>query len=510
LPVQATLLAVSTLVVLSSSAIAPSLPAIRTHFAGVAHADYWVKMLLAVPALFIMVGGTIAGQMIDRFGRKRLLITTVIIFSLAGGSGFILNSLSQILVGRALLGLAVATVGTCATTLIADYYTQETRSFLMGLQSTIISLSGVLVLSLSGFLADFNWRAPFLLHLLPLFLVPFLILFLHEPKPHLEFGVRSSEFGVELNSELGILNLTNPELHLHSVSVRAASPKERRETLNSVDGASPQEKPQTPNSKLRILNLTNSVGEASPQEKPQTPNPELRSCSVSIGETPNPEPRTPNSKPQTPNPEPRTPSPELQTPNPEPRTPNPELQTLCLIYTTEFLHMLLFMITPVELPFYLTGVLGFTSAFGGFAIATLVFAQAIVAFNYSKVQPRLGFGGTLGVAFGLAGLGYGVVAIAPGYPGIVAGLMISGFGFGLLFPNAKVWLSETVSSSFRGRVLGGLVTAVCLGEFLSPFMSQVLVNALGYRGLYGCGSAFLGTIALVTLIKIRFPIAQQI
>lgn len=86
--VKATLLLVSTLTVMVGATIAPSLPAMRQHFAAVPNADYWVRLVLSAPALFIAIGVPIAGTVIDRFGRKGLLGLSMFLYALAGSSGF--------------------------------------------------------------------------------------------------------------------------------------------------------------------------------------------------------------------------------------------------------------------------------------------------------------------------------------------------------------------------------------------------------------------------------------
>ena len=104
LPVKITLMAVSTLTVKAGATIAPSLPAMREHFAGVANADYWVRLVLTVPALFIALGAPFVGLIIDRLGRKPLLSLVVFVYGLAGSSGFLLNSLGLILLGAGAAG----------------------------------------------------------------------------------------------------------------------------------------------------------------------------------------------------------------------------------------------------------------------------------------------------------------------------------------------------------------------------------------------------------------------
>ena len=153
---KSTLLLVSTLTVMAGATIAPSLPAMQEHFRDVNNAALWVRLVLTLPALFIVAGSLIAGVVVDRFGRKPLLLAAAALYGMAGTSGYVLDSLFHILIGRAFLGLAVAGIMVTATTLIADYYSGPARAAFLGLQAAFMGLGGVVFLSLGGFLADQN------------------------------------------------------------------------------------------------------------------------------------------------------------------------------------------------------------------------------------------------------------------------------------------------------------------------------------------------------------------
>ncbi|PAX55203.1 MFS transporter [Brunnivagina elsteri] len=179
---KATLLVISTLTVMSGATIAPSLPAMREYFNNFPNADYLVRLALTLPALFIALGAPLVGIIIDKLGRKPLLIIALILYGIAGSSGLILNSLNLILIGRALLGISVAGIMTTATTLIADYYIGAARAQFLGLQAAFMGLGGVFFLSFGGFIADQNWRYPFGIYSFSLLLVPCALLFLSEPE----------------------------------------------------------------------------------------------------------------------------------------------------------------------------------------------------------------------------------------------------------------------------------------------------------------------------------------
>ncbi|MEC4991099.1 MAG: MFS transporter, partial [Oscillatoria sp. PMC 1068.18] len=196
-----TLLIVSTLTVMSGATIAPSLPAIENHFASVSSVEYLVKLVLTIPALFIVIGAPIAGIITDKMGRKPLLIVSTLLYGFAGSSGLVLNNLFSLLIGRAFLGIAVAGLMTSVTTLIADYYTGQRRANFMGLQAGFMGLGGVIFLSLGGFLADLNWRMPFAIYLFAWLILPLIVFFLYEPQPNLVL-IKDSQ--TENNSRLPV------------------------------------------------------------------------------------------------------------------------------------------------------------------------------------------------------------------------------------------------------------------------------------------------------------------
>jgi MFS family permease len=217
-----TLLLASSLTVMSGATVAPSLPAMKQQFeSAIADPDLrttLVKLVITLPALFIVIGSPIAGLIVDRFGRKPLLLITAVLYGFAGSSGLFLDSLPTILVGRAFLGLAVAGVMVSATTLIADYYSGPARAAFMGLQSGFMGLGGVLFLTLGGALAQQNWHYPFGIYLFAWLIVPLIFLFILEPdrtpsqpainsesettKPSAPIGVMAIVYGLTTISQI--------------------------------------------------------------------------------------------------------------------------------------------------------------------------------------------------------------------------------------------------------------------------------------------------------------------
>ncbi len=180
--VKLTLLLASSLTIMSMITISASLPDMGQTFAHISNGETLVKLSLSFPALFIAISALIGGQLIDRFGRLKLLGTALFLYAVAGTSGYWLSSLNHILIGRALLGLCVGISMTVVTTLIADYYQGRERQQFAGLQIAVMSAAGILFTILGGVLADIHWRVPFLLYAFSLLIIPPTYRHLREPK----------------------------------------------------------------------------------------------------------------------------------------------------------------------------------------------------------------------------------------------------------------------------------------------------------------------------------------
>lgn len=177
------LLITSTLTIMVDTAISPALPAIRSHFAGVDNADFWVRLVLVFPSLFVALGAPLVGTLIDRAGRKHVLSVSTGFYGVAGGAGYVLDTLPALLVSRALLGLGAAGISVTATTLISDYFqNEEQRETVFGWQGAFITFGGTVFVIVGGIVASLGWRAPFLIYAGALVVVPLIVIVLYEPE----------------------------------------------------------------------------------------------------------------------------------------------------------------------------------------------------------------------------------------------------------------------------------------------------------------------------------------
>ena len=344
---------------MSGAIISPSLPEINKAFAHQPDAEMLSKLVLTLPALFITLTAPFAGWIIDTFGRKRLLILSLVLYTLAGTSGYYLDNLFIILVGRAFLGLSVSGLMTTVTTLIGDYFDGEERKKFLGLQAASMALGGMFFIMVAGVLADFSWRYTFLMYFAAIAIFPFAWYFLYEPAPHEEEDISTS---------------------------------------------------------------------SSPTEYSKS--------------------------------------------------------TVSLIYSLIFFGMILFYIVPVQVPFLLDDLTNSNNTLIGLAIAIAMLFAACGAISYSKIRLYTSYQNAFALSFILSGIGFAIISGAYNYWHVVIGLMIGGYGAGMLMPNGNLWLVEVAPANLRGRLVGGLTTAIFLGQFASPLFSQPIKTAFSLSVMF--------------------------
>ena len=121
--------------------------------------------------------------MADHWGRKTILVPSLFLFALAGGSCFFTNNWEVLLILRFFQGIGAASLGSLNVTLIGDLFSGPKRGAIMGYNASVLSTGTAAYPALGGALALAGWQYPFLLSL---FAIPagFLVIFcLKNPEP---------------------------------------------------------------------------------------------------------------------------------------------------------------------------------------------------------------------------------------------------------------------------------------------------------------------------------------
>jgi MFS family permease len=175
-----TLLMASMMTMMAGAVVSPALPQINKIFSLTPNADILTRLIITLPAFFIAIFSPSIGKLSDIIGRKKILLISLILYSISGASGFFLNNLYSILIGRAFLGISVAGIMTMVGALVGDYYKGYERSSYMGQQGVFMGFGGVFFIAFSGWLTDFGWHIPFLIYLFGFIVLPMAIIYIYE------------------------------------------------------------------------------------------------------------------------------------------------------------------------------------------------------------------------------------------------------------------------------------------------------------------------------------------
>ena len=114
------------------------------------------------------VGGFLFGVLADRIGRKRALIYSILLYSLASGGTALARNFQELLLWRTLIGFGLGGEWATGAVLVAESWPAEHRAKAIGLMQSGWALGYILAAGVTAVvLPRFGWRALFLTGLLP-------------------------------------------------------------------------------------------------------------------------------------------------------------------------------------------------------------------------------------------------------------------------------------------------------------------------------------------------------
>lgn len=183
IPQGITVVAAGFLPILAIVSLFPAIPAIIAHFASDPQAAIKVPSAVAAPGLTIALLGLVAGMLVDKFGRRRLLLWATGFYGLLGAAPFFIDNLNALYASRLLLGVSEAAVITTLNALIGDYWDANGRRNWLTLQGMAGPFLASGVIFLSGAITSMHWGASFLIYLVALPIFVAIWLFVYEPAP---------------------------------------------------------------------------------------------------------------------------------------------------------------------------------------------------------------------------------------------------------------------------------------------------------------------------------------
>jgi MFS family permease len=137
-------------------------------------------IILCVTLLGWGVGGLIGGVLADYVGRKRMMMLSVLVYSIFSGFSALSHTFAMLAVFRFVTGLAIGSEWSTGVTLIAETWPDEARAKGCGFLQAAIGAGMLLAVGIWYGLAHFNpgspqnWRILFLLGALPALVVLYL------------------------------------------------------------------------------------------------------------------------------------------------------------------------------------------------------------------------------------------------------------------------------------------------------------------------------------------------
>jgi AAHS family 4-hydroxybenzoate transporter-like MFS transporter len=171
----------------------------------------------------ILVGALSAGPIGDRFGRKPLLIGSLLIFGLASVGSALADSLGTLTILRFFTGLGIGGGFPGAATLTGDYAPHRRRALMIMLSFTGAPIGGFLCGQLAGFLLPtFGWPSVFLVGgIVPLVLIVVMALWLPESPRFLATKSNLSPRQAELLRRLDVTPVQGAD---HGIDIARGNP----------------------------------------------------------------------------------------------------------------------------------------------------------------------------------------------------------------------------------------------------------------------------------------------
>jgi len=173
--------------VLGVSSITPAFPKVmRALDAG----PETIGLLITAFTLPGLLLTPLLGVLADRFGRKIVLVPSLLLFALAGTACAFARDFGLLVGLRFIQGMGAAALGSLNVTVIGDLYSGTRRAAALGYNASVLSVGTATYPAIGGALATFAWFYPFALPLLTL-PTAFLVLFaLDNPEPENEQSLR--------------------------------------------------------------------------------------------------------------------------------------------------------------------------------------------------------------------------------------------------------------------------------------------------------------------------------
>jgi len=117
-----------------------------------------------------------------------------------------------------------------------------------------------------------------------------------------------------------------------------------------------------------------------------------------------------------------------------------------------------------------------------------------------RIRARFSFQGIMAVVFFCIGFNHLITTLFADITIIAGGMLVGGISLGLLAPNTNVWVTTSTQGTNRGRAVSIMVSVIFLAQFLTPFVSQPILRAVSFTGVFGYGAGISFLFSLILMI----------
>ncbi|HET6459440.1 MAG TPA: DHA2 family efflux MFS transporter permease subunit [Syntrophales bacterium] len=152
----------------------------------------WASWTISIYYIAITTTMPLAGNLSDAFGRKRVFLVSLVLFTAGSLACGLANNIYTLIAFRALQGIGGASFLPTASGIVSDYF-PENRERMIGLFSSIFPIGGVVGPNLGGWIvAHYSWRYIFYINLpIGVILIVLIMMLLTDSKvhapPHIDF-----------------------------------------------------------------------------------------------------------------------------------------------------------------------------------------------------------------------------------------------------------------------------------------------------------------------------------
>ena len=146
-----------------------------------ANVRWYGDLFLAIFLVGGTVGGLLAGTMADRFGRRPVMIATILMYSVFSGLTFFATELWHVAVLRFLVAVGVGGEWAVAAALVAEVFPPRARAQASGFFHAT-SVLGTWLAAIAGMAVGANWQYAYLVGILPALLIVWVRSSVREPE----------------------------------------------------------------------------------------------------------------------------------------------------------------------------------------------------------------------------------------------------------------------------------------------------------------------------------------